>query len=106
MKDEEDIDKLREIYEGMSDYEKKFLAKDTVKKYEEYLERLKTVRRAAGLDEFGNELKTEGEENVDGSDGADDEENVAGSGSVNGEGTEDGEDAGETDGGTEDAGQP
>ena len=103
--DAEAIDELREIYEGMSDYEKKFLASDTVKKYKEYLERLKNVRLAAGLDEFGNELKADDGEDVNGSDGVDDvenAENAAGSGSVDGENSEDGQDSGETDGGTED----
>ena len=99
--DAEDIDKLREIYEGMNDYEKTFVASANVKRYEEYVERLKTVRRAAGLDEFGNPLETEDGEKVEGSDGADGEENV--SGNVDGENSEDGGDAGETDGGTEGA---
>ena len=107
--DAEGIDKLREIYEGMNDYEKTFIASANVKRYEEYVEKLKTVRRAAGLDEFGNELKPEDGEKVEGSNGADGEENVSGgenvggSGNADGENSEDGGDAGETDGGTEGA---
>lgn len=101
--DAENIDKLREIYEGMNDYEKTFVASDTVKRYEEYVERLKTVRRAAGLDEFGNPLETEGGDKVDGGDGVDGEENVGGSGNVDGDNSEDGQDGGETDGDTEGA---
>ena len=89
--DAEDIDKLREIYEGMNDYEKTFVASDTVKRYEEYVERLKTVRRAAGLDENGNPLEPEDGEKVEGSDG---EENVGGSGNVDGDNSEDGQDGG------------
>lgn len=98
--DAEAIDELREIYEGMTDYEKTFLTKETIKKYEEYVERLKNVRRAAGLDEFGNELKPDGDEKVDGADG---EENVGGSGNVGGEDTENGSDAGDGSGDTEGA---
>lgn len=98
--DAEAIDELREIYEGMNDYEKTFLTKETVKKYEEYVEKLKNVRRAAGLDEFGNELKPDEDEKVDG------EENVGGSGNVDGEDTENGSDAGDGNGGTEGAEEP
>lgn len=84
------IDELKEIYEGMSDYEKGFLAKDTVDKYKKYVEKLTEVRKKAGLDENGNELPKEDEENVAGSDGVDGDEGVAGSGSVNGGGEENG----------------
>lgn len=41
------IEGLKEIYEGMNDYEKSFLAEDTVKRYQEYVERLKMVQEAA-----------------------------------------------------------
>lgn len=50
------IDELKEIYEGMSDYEKGFLTKETEDKYKQYLDKLTEVRRRAGLDEEGNEL--------------------------------------------------
>ncbi len=89
------IDELKEIYEGMNDYEKGFLAKETIEKYEKYVERLKEVRHAAGLDEDGNELPKDEDESVDG----DENGNVDESGSVGGDG-EDG-----TDGSTEDAGK-
>lgn len=42
-----DIDKLAEIYNGMNDYEKSFVAEDTVKTLNKYIERLKVVRNAA-----------------------------------------------------------
>lgn len=82
--DAKDIDELREIYEGMNDYERGFLAKDTVDRYKQYVERLKNVRKAAGLDEDGNELPKEGNESVAGSGDVENEENVAGSGTVSG----------------------
>ncbi|MCH5341724.1 MAG: flagellar hook capping protein [Acetatifactor sp.] len=74
MTDAKDIEELKEIYEGMSDYEKGFLAKDTVDRYKKYVEKLKQVYAAAGLDENGNKVEDPG----------DGDENVAGSGSVNG----------------------
>lgn len=89
------IDELRELYESMNDYEKSFLAKDTIDRLNQYIERLKEVRRAAGQDEFGNPLETEdpgdGDGNVDGSG------NVGGSGGA-GEGGEDTEGGDTTEG--------
>lgn len=40
------IEKMIEIYEGMNDYEKSFLAKDTVERYEKYVERWNEVKLA------------------------------------------------------------
>ena len=98
------IDELRETYEGMNDYEKGFLAKDTVDRYKKYVDQLKEVRRKAGLDENGNELPKEGDENVDGSGNAGGAEDVAGSGNVSGsEGTGGDADGGEEGGSTEGA---
>ena len=57
MSDAEAIDELEKIYNEMNDYEKSFLASDTVKTLNKYIERLKEIRAAA--DEAG---KTEGEE--------------------------------------------
>lgn len=48
MTDAAAIDKLEEIYNGMTDYEKTFLAKDVVTNLEKYIEKLKEVRLAAG----------------------------------------------------------
>ena len=45
--DAEDIEKLKEIYDGMSDYQKSFIASEKVKDLEAYLERLEQVRKAA-----------------------------------------------------------
>lgn len=95
------IEELREIYEGMSDYEKGFLAKETVDRYNKYVERIKQVYAAAGLDEHGNKI----EEPDDAGDGkVDGSENAGGSGSV-----DDSEDAGDADnenGSTEGAEEP
>lgn len=47
MTDADAIDKLEEIYNGMNDYEKSFLATDVVTNLEKYIEKLKEVRLAA-----------------------------------------------------------
>lgn len=81
------IDKLEEIYNGMTDYEKSFLAKETVETLQKYIERLKQIRLSAGI--TGDEDdKVEGpgdgeedEDKVDGSgDGEEGEDKVDGSG--------------------------
>lgn len=45
--DAKEIDALEEIYNGMNDYEKGFVAEDTVKTLNKYIEKLKEVRKAA-----------------------------------------------------------
>lgn len=45
--DGETIDELEKEYNDMNDYEKSFLAKDTVSSLEKYIERLKEIREAA-----------------------------------------------------------
>lgn len=62
-------DKMEEmigIYEGMNDYEKSFLAEETVKRYKEYVERWEQVKQAA---EAANKPdgSTTGSEAADGS---------------------------------------
>lgn len=47
MTDAKAIDELEEIYNGMNDYEKSFIAEDTVKTLNKYIEKLKEVRKAA-----------------------------------------------------------
>lgn len=91
------IEELREIYEGMSDYEKGFLAKDTVDRYNKYVERIKKVYAAAGLDEHGNKIEEPddaGNENVGGSGSVDDGDDAGDAG-------EDGEENGSTEGAEE-----
>jgi flagellar basal-body rod modification protein FlgD len=47
LSDAESIDELEEIYNGMSDYEKTFLAKDTVTSLQNYIAKLADIRKAA-----------------------------------------------------------
>ena len=47
LSDCEEIDELEKIYNGMTDYQKKFVAKDAVAALNEYIERAKEVRLAA-----------------------------------------------------------
>lgn len=47
MTDAKEIDALEEIYNGMNDYEKGFVAEETVKNLNKYVEKLKEVRKAA-----------------------------------------------------------
>ena len=49
--DANDIDELEEIYNGMNDYEKSFVAQDVVKSLNEYIEKLKEVRAVAEEEE-------------------------------------------------------
>ncbi len=46
MTDVKEIDELEEIYNGMNDYEKSFVAEDTVKILNKYIEKAKEVRQA------------------------------------------------------------
>lgn len=98
------IEELEELYNSMSDYEKGFVAQDTVNRLNQYIEKLKEVRLAAGLDENGNEIPKV-EEPVDGA--GDGDENIDGDETVSGSGDVD-EDAdgseSEDNGNTEDAG--
>lgn len=48
LSDAESIDELEKIYNEMSEYEKTFVASDTVKTLNSYIDRLKAVRQAAG----------------------------------------------------------
>lgn len=92
--DAKKIEELREIYEGMNDYERGFIAKETEDRYKQYVERIKQVYAAAGLDEHGNELPKEDDGNVGGSGNAD-----------GGENTGDGENGSGESGSTEGAGE-
>ena len=57
------VSKLEKTYNEMTDYEKSFVASDNVKKLNQYIERLKEVRAAAG--------ETEGNGDGEGGDGED-----------------------------------
>ena len=86
--DGETIDELEETYNNMTDYEKTFIAKDTVTLLNEYIERIKQLRLSAGDgsgDVEGGE--TDGSDKVEG-DGTEGSDKVEG----DGEGSENGED--------------
>lgn len=60
------VDELEKIYNEMTDYEKSFVASDTVKRLNEYIERIKEVRKAAEeLEKGDTEDKTEGGEGAE-----------------------------------------
>ena len=90
--DAKKIEELREIYEGMTDYERGFIAKETEDRYKKYVDKIKQVYAAAGLDEHGNEIPKEEDENVNGSG------NVGGSGDAGDEGDGSDEEGGSTEG--------
>lgn len=65
----EKVDELEKIYNEMTDYEKTFIATDTVKRLNQYIEKIKEVRAAADkVDKDDTEDKVEGEEEGDGDD--------------------------------------
>lgn len=92
------IDKLEEIYNGMTDYEKTFLAKETVETLQKYIERLKQIRLSAGITgdgEDGDKVEgsgdgEEGGDKVEGSEEGDDKVEGPGDGGENADGTETG----------------
>lgn len=114
MSDAKALEALREIYDGMSDYEKGFVAQETRDRYEQYMEKLKEIYRAAGLDEFGKELPPEEKDpqtgdgtEVPGESGGTEESGGAGetqSGGGAGQDGSDGEQESKKAGGTEDVG--
>lgn len=68
------IKQIRDLYEGMTDYQQKFLDADTVKKLQEYEQRLALVKGLTSTD-TGN---TEGTENNGNADTAEGTENAEG----------------------------
>ncbi len=90
MGDAGEIDELKAIYDGMTDYEKSFVAKANVEKLEKYVDRLKELRAAAeqDKDEEPKVEDTEGEENdgqVEGSGDADGGEGTDGEAGAGGD---------------------
>ena len=65
--DGESIDELEKEYNKMSDYEKSFLAKDTVTSLNKYIERLKEIRKA---EEKAEEKDSESTEKTEGTEEA------------------------------------
>ena len=92
------IDELEEIYNNMNDYEKSFIAQDTVKKLNEYIEKLKEVRaRAEAAEKDKDKDKAEGtEDGGDSIDGVGDVEDTVDPGVTEGE-----EDSAESEGSEE-----
>lgn len=74
MRDAEDIDELEKIYNEMNEYEKSFVAKDVVKLLNQYIEKLKEVRAAAGITGSGDEGSGGEGDATQGTDGTDTDE--------------------------------
>ena len=68
--DGETIDELEKEYNEMTDYEKSFLAKDTVNSLNKYIERLQEIRKAA--EEAEAKKDTESKDETDGTEGTED----------------------------------
>ena len=62
MSNADEIDELEKIYGEMSDYEKSFVAEDTVKNLNKYIEKLKEIRLAAEGDNIDGGKDGEGTE--------------------------------------------
>lgn len=82
LSDAKEIDELEKIYNEMNDYEKSFIAKDVVTSLNKYIEKLKEVRHAAGLDGEN----TEGTGSTEGTDGDEKTEGTEGTGDASDEG--------------------
>lgn len=79
MDEAEDIEKLKETYDNMTDYQKTFIASEKVKDLEAYLERLEEVRKAAEEAEKGDNDKVEDPDNTEETEGSDKTEGAEGS---------------------------
>ena len=93
------IDELEETYNGMNDYEKSFLAEDTVDRLKKYIERLKEVRLAEEESKKNQDTGNVEEPDEDG-EGKEETGGVEGSGN-----TGSGEDGDGSGGSTEGAGE-
>lgn len=71
MDEAEAIEKLKETYDNMSDYQKSFIASDKVKELNAYLERLEAVRKAAEELEASRTEEPEGTEETEGTEDVD-----------------------------------
>lgn len=88
----EDIDKLKEIYDGMTDYQKTFIASDKVKDLDAYVERLAEIRKIAeelqqAIEELEKAKVPEGTDETEGSEETAGSEEAAGSEGAGGTGT-------------------
>lgn len=71
MDEAEEIDRLKEVYDNMTDYQKSFIASEKVEQLETYVEKLEEVRKVAEELEKENAGKTEGTEPPEGEDKTD-----------------------------------
>ena len=69
--DGEAIDELKEIYDGMNDYQKTFVAKEKVETLQKYVDKIAELRKLAGVDK--PDAPKEPEEPKDEEDGSEDE---------------------------------
>ena len=72
LSDAEEIDELEKIYNEMTDYEKSFVAEDTVKTLNKYIEKLAEVRAAAEENGGGEDSGNVDEEGTEGTEGTGD----------------------------------
>ncbi len=75
--DAKNIDALSEAYEAMNDYEKSFLASDTLTRFNKYTEQLATLRAAALTEDAGDKEVVTEAENVSGEEAVSDAEDAA-----------------------------
>ena len=61
----DDIESIRKMYDGLSDYQKKFVSKDSWKKFEELEARLKELIKANGSDKTDKSDKADGTDKSD-----------------------------------------
>ena len=61
----DDIESIRKMYDGLSDYQKKFVSKDSWKKFEELEARLKELIKANGSDKTDKSDKADGTDKTD-----------------------------------------
>lgn len=78
----EDIDKLKEEYDNMTDYQKSFIASEKVKALEAYVERLAEVRKTAEEAEKAEADKAEGTEGSDKTEGTEGSDKTEGTDSA------------------------
>lgn len=83
LSNEEDIMKLKEIYDGMTDYQKTFLTKDNQKKLQNYVDRIEVLKKNQEEQDKTDETdKTEGSDKDDASDKTDNTGNTGNTGST------------------------
>lgn len=83
LSNEEDIMKLKEIYDGMTDYQKTFLTKDNQKKLQNYVDRIEVLKKNQEEQDKTDETdKTEGSDKDDASDKTDNTGSTGNAGST------------------------